>query len=578
MLSSGHLISICLQTNHNKWHKNKRFCNDSIIQAVGNREANRMTLEQQQSKDLPYSKKQVLISLSSLFLIYLTYSYYIQTPGTAAPRMAADLDGMRFYSWAVSIPGLGLAFGTLLVGKLSDIYGRRFMMLGALGIFLIGAILSAISPTFVLLIAARTLLCLGQGGLAPLIFSVVGDMFPPMERSKWVGLLNIPTGILALCGPTIGGWLVDHMSWRHIFWFGVPLLLLCIITTLGMPALIQGAARKIDIRGSALVALASSTLIFGLSFAGTTYPWASVQVVGLLFFSIIFWALFLWAESTAREPILDLRVLRNRPFATAATAGFLSFFGMMGMMVYYPLLMQGIQGVSATRSGLVLTPFGVLMAFIGVPVGFLLARMKHYKWMYTAGYGLLTVVMICMIFFDSNTPLLWGVVLATIGGLGLGAIPTINTMVIQTAIPKKLLGIAMGASFFSISMGVAIAPAILGSAMNIQYNRELKSSLPAALTQYADEATMTSLGNPRVLLSEPAMIALRETLGKRGEDGQALLKDTIQAIRGSMEAGLRAVFIIGAITMLLSFLLIATIPEIAIYGASENAGDTVLES
>jgi MFS family permease len=210
------------------------------------------------------------------------------------------------------------------------------------------------------------------------------------------------------------------------------------------------------------------------------------------------------------------------------------------------------------------------MAFIGVPTGFLLARAKRYKWLYTWGYALLAIVMFCMIFFNSNTPIFWGIVVATLGGLGLGAIPTVNTLVVQYAVPKRLLGVAMGALFFSISMGVAIAPAILGSAMNMQYNSALKASLPGSLTQFANEATMTSLGNPRVLLSKPAMITLRETLGKRGNDGHALLEQTVQAIRTAMTAGLRAVFIIGAVTMLLAFLLIATIPEISMDALIED--------
>ena len=175
------------------------------------------------------------------------------------------------------------------------------------------------------------------------------------------------------------------------------------------------------------------------------------------------------------------------------------------------------------------------------------------------------VDMICMIFYGSDTPVVWGVILATVGGIGLGAIPTINTLVIQRAVPKRLMGVAMGALFFSISMGVAIAPAVLGSAMNIQYNKTLKHLLPADLTRVADQATMTNLGNPRVLLSEPAMNRLRDMLSARGENGQALLKETVEAIRNSMEAGLRAVFIIGALTMLASFVLISTIPEISMH-------------
>jgi MFS family permease len=528
-----------------------------------------MTKAHHQAAEFTYTRRQIFMALATVFLVYFTYSYYIQTPTVAAPKMAADLDGMSLYSWSVSIPGLGLAFGTLLVGKLSDIYGRRSMLLASTAVFLTGAVLSALSPTYVFLIAARTILCLGQGALAPLVFSVVGDMFPPAERSKWVGLLNIPMGITAIFGPTLGGWFVDKMNWRHIFWWGVPLLLLSMVLMLGMPALIQGAARKIDVRGSLLVAIASSTLIFGLSFAGTTYPWASAQVIGLLAVSAVFWALFLRTESRAAEPILDPQVLSNRSFITISTAGFLSFFGMMGMMLYYPLLMQGIQGISATRSGQIITPFSVLVAFIGVPAGFLLARTKRYKWMYQVGYALLMVVMFGMILFDSDTPIFWGVLAATLSGLGLGAVPTINTLVVQYAVPRRLLGVAMGALFFSISMGVAISPAILGSAMNIQYNKTLAALLPANLTRLADSETMTSLGNPRVLLSEPAMAALKNTLGKGSKDGQALFDKTVQAIRTSMEAGLKAVFIIGAVAALLAFLLILTIPEISI--------DTVVE-
>jgi MFS family permease len=187
--------------------------------------------------------------------------------------------------------------------------------------------------------------------------------------------------------------------------------------------------------------------------------------------------------------------------------------------------------------------------------------------------------MISMVFFDSDTPISWGLAVSILCGLGLGTIPTVNTLVVQYAVPKRLLGVAMGALFFGISMGVAISPAILGSAMNIQYNSTLKATLPGELSRLADAATMTSLGNPRVLLSEPAMSALRETLGKRGADGERLFEQTVQAIRTSMEAGLRAVFIIGAATMLLAFILVVTIPEIPMEDRiEEKAGSYITKA
>ncbi len=531
-----------------------------------------MATVQQQTEVSAFSKKQILIAISGIFLGYFIYSYFMQTLNVATPRIAADLNGMALYSWSVSIPALGLALGTLLAGKLSDIYGRRTILLGSMIIVLLGTLLNGFSPTFMTLIGARTILFLGIGIIAPLCYTVIGDIFiGAADRGKWIGLLNIPFGLPTLFGPTLGGWFVDHPGWRHIFWWGLPLAVICLVILFNMPALMQGAARKIDVLGVILVTAASSCLIFGLSFAGTTYPWGSKQVIGLLLGFLILGALFLKAESKAEEPFLNLELLKNRTFMTASIAGFLSFFGMMGMTLYFPLFLQGIQGMSAMNSGLVVTPFSVLMAFVGVPTGFLLARTKRYKWMLVAGYCLVASVPIGMMFFKQDTHYLWGVIAAFLGGLGLGTIPTINTLVTQAAVPRKLLGVAMGALFFSIAMGMAVAPAIQGSAMNMKYNSTLKASLPAALTQIADEATIASLGNPRVLLLAPEMKALETTIREKGGGDPALFQQTVGAIRTSMESGLRMVFLIAAITGVLAFLLILTIPEISMDGPP-NAG------
>lgn len=519
-------------------------------------------MAQQQTAVPAYSKRQAFMALAAILLVYFVYAYFMQTLNNAAPMIAADLDGMALYSWSVSIPSLGLALGMIFAGKLSDIYGRRSLLLASTLVFLLGTIMSGASPTFPTFIAARTLLCLGQGAIAVLCFSIVGDMYTGGERSKWIGLLNVPFALAALFGPTLGGWMVDTLTWRHIFWWSLPLFVLCFVFMYGMPRLVQGAARRIDVAGAVLVAIASSAFIFGLSFAGTTYPWGSVQVIGLLALAAVFCWLFLRAESRAEEPFFDPDLLRNRVFMTASVAGFLSFFGVMAVQLYYPLFMQGIQGISATRSGQVITPLGFLMAFVGVPVGFLVARTKKYKWMFVTGYALVTLVMFWMMFFDRNTPAYFGFVAACLSGLALGAMPTVNTIVAQAAVPRRLLGVATSAILFSVAMGMATAPAILGSAMNIRYNGVLRASLPPALTQAASDATMTSLADPRVLLSEPAMQSLRETLAQTGGDGDALFRQTVDAIRSSMESGLRMVFVISAVTMLLAFLLILTIPVI----------------
>ena len=530
-----------------------------------------MTTVPQQPSEPAKTGRRIALGMTTIFFIYFVYAYFFQIMLSALPKVAADLDGMRLYSWGVSIPNLGLAFSMLMVGKLSDMYGRRALLLGCLAICLVGAIWSALSSTFVMLIIARTALCIGQGGLAPLCFSAIGDMVDPVERGKWVGLLNIPAGIFAFVGPTLGGWFVDSLSWRYIFWCGTPLLIAALAMVLfGLSGRRQSGPSKVDGRGAVLAAVASSTLILAFSLAGTMYPWASVQVLGLLAVSVIFWALFVKSEAGAAEPILDLQVLRNRTFMIIACACVLSSFGMTGLMIYYPLLMQGVQGATATLTGQIMTPGNVLMNFLGVPTGFILARTKRYKWMFVLGYGATLAVMLGLIFFNAATPIYWGFIAITLSGIGMGAIPTLNTLVAQYAVPKRLLGVATGALFFSVMMGQAIAPAILGSAMNMKYNSTLKASLPAEVSRLADQATMTSLGNPRVLLSESAMASLRETLRAETPDGKATLDQTVSAIRNSMEAGLRIVYILGAIAMLLTFLTICTIPQISIDAEVED--------
>jgi len=524
-----------------------------------------MPQAQQQTAAPKHTRRQILLGLVAIFMIYITSYYYVQTLAVARPRMAAELNGMPLYAWLISIPGLAGAFATLIFLKFSDMYGRRLMLIVSLSIFMAGTVLSAVSPTFMILIAANALARLGSGALAPLCLSVLGDIFPPVERSRWVGLLNIPAGAFALVGPTLGGWFVDNLSWRYIYWMGLPFVILSLIAVpVGVPSAASSAIRKIDVRGSALMIVASSATILGLSFAGTIYPWASVQVVGLLVVGLVFWVAFYRAETRAEEPLLDPQVLQNRTFLLVVASGILSNFGLTAMMVYFPLFLQGVQSMSAMRSGQILTPFGVLMAFVGVPTGFLIAKTKRYKRMFLMSYALLTLVMAGCILLNEKTSMIWALAATTLGGLGLGAVPTLKTVVVQCIVPRRLLGIATGAYFFSVTMAMSISPAVLGSVMNIAYADKLKASLPAALDGVVDQATMNTLGNSRVLLSKPAMQALERSFNQAGSDGKERFRQTVQAIRTSMEFGLRMVFLVGAVTMFLAFLLVLFIPEVSI--------------
>ena len=377
-------------------------------------------------------KSRTTLVLMAVFTTYFASTFFVRAMNVAMPKIAADLNGMPLYSWAISLPALGAAIVTLIFGKLSDIYGRRIILTLSLMLFLLGALLAAVSRTFEFNIAARVIIALGQGSLAPLCFATLGDLFSPTERSKWSGLLNIPSGTTAVIGPTLVGMITDNLSWRYLFWITALLVMISgVLVFCCMRAPAQRASHKIDFRGACLLAVASSMMILGFSWAGTTYSWTSVQIIGLLGGSAVFWIIFLRVEGRVAEPMLDPQVLKNRTFLTAAIAGFLSFFGLIGILMCYPLFLQGVQGSSATLSGQIITPYGMLTAFMGVPAGFLLARTRRCKSMYIVGYAVLTASMFGMATLNERSPLWVGVVVTSFAGLGLGAIPTINTLVSQ---------------------------------------------------------------------------------------------------------------------------------------------------
>ena len=510
------------------------------------------------------SGKIVTLGLSAVFLTYFTA--YIMTLGlsVASPKIAADLNGMDLFSWAISIPAVVMAFTTLLFGKFSDMYGRRTMLLISLFFYIAGSILAALSPTFVVNIVARAINGLGLGALTALCFSVIGDLYAdPAQRSRWTGLLNISAAVASMFGALIGI-ITDNLGWRYFFWITVPIALICaILVGIGVPGRTERTDHKIDYIGSLMLAVALSCMILGFSFTDN-YSWISFHVGGLLIISIFFWCLFIMVELKAKEPIMDPQVFTNRTFMTAAIAAFLSFFGFIGILNYFPLFLQGVQGTSAKISGAMLTPFMVLMALMGVPAGFLIAKTKRYKWIFIVSYAGLTAAMFMLVFFNQTTPIWLGVVVMILGGVGVGSIPTTNILVVQFALPMKFRGISVAAIFFMCALGTAVAPAILGPAMNATYKSKLDTLLPPELESSIGAATLESIADPRVLMSKDAMDELKSAFSTIEEKQPALFDETVQAIRISLQSGLRVLFLVGSVALLIALLFIITIPKVPI--------------
>ena len=413
-----------------------------------------------------FTRQKVAIGVWAIFIAEFVSLLFANARNIAQPGMIAEFDGMALFSWLIALPGLAGAAGTLLFGKLSDVYGRRTIMLLSIAIFSVGLGISALSTSMVFLVTAQTFMTIGHFPIYPLCFAVVGDLFPSSQRAKWTGLLNIPVGFAALVGPVIGGIVTESVfGWRGLFWGTIPLNLIAGgLVAYALPDTSQKVKPKLDVLGTLVMVAATTTLILGFSWLGTPGKfWAGVIQ---LLVSLGAWVVFIQIEKRAEAPILDLQVLFNRTFVTAAIAGLLSFFGTVAIGGYSPIFVQEVMAVSPTISGSMLTPFSTLVAFMGVPIGFLLAKTKKYRGMLILGYAVVMLAMLAMWRFTASTPIWVYVVVTAIGGIGLGILPTINAVVAQFAVPKNLLGVAVGAIFFFQMVGIAVSPAILGFAQN----------------------------------------------------------------------------------------------------------------
>jgi Tol biopolymer transport system component/predicted MFS family arabinose efflux permease len=447
------------------------------------------------------TKRKVVLGVTAVFVTQFVSFLFINARNIAQPQMIAEFDGMALFAWLIALPALSGSISTLLFGKLSDIYSRRAILLLCIGIFLVGLGLTTQSTSMVFLVVAATFMSIGHFPIVPFCFAAIGDLFDPSERAKWTGLLNLPSGIAALIGPVLGGLIAESVTgWRGLYWGAIPLMLGAgVLVALALPKNAQNIKPKIDWFGAIVMAVATTTLIIGFFRVGVPGQIGIGAI--LLTISGIAWISFIQVEKRAEAPILDPQVLFNRTFMTAAGTGMLSFLGTVGIIAYSPIFVQEVMRVSPSVSGSMLTPYTVLVAFMGIPAGLLIARSKKYKWMYLISYPIVTLSLFAMWRLSANTPIWLYVLITAVAGFGLGVIPTVNTLVAQFAVPRRLLGVAVGAIFFFQMIGIAAAPAILGLA---------------------------------------------------------------QSSASDLESGLKLVFLIGAIAMAAASLLITTIPQISV--------------
>ena len=518
------------------------------------------------------TRPQLMGTMAGLLLSVLLASLDQTIVGTAEPRIIAQLSGFNRYPWVSTAYLLSSTIAVPIFAKLSDIYGRKWFFLGGSAGFVLTSALCGASGNLPLpldgmnqLILFRGLQGFGGGMMMGLAFTIIGDIFSPVERGRYQAFFAATYGLASIFGPTLGGWLTDQISWRAVFYVNLPVGLIATTAIyLYFPYWRpHGIHRRIDWAGVFSLIGCMVPLLLALTWV-TDYGWSSARVESLLAFAAVMLIAFLYAETKAIEPMLPLSLFRNPVIALASLAVFVLGMGMFGVIIYLPLFMQGVMGVSATQSGNLLTP--LLMASVGgsILTGQLNLRMRTYKPQAVAGSVLIAAGMILFARMDAATQHSEVVRNMVVAGIGMGLLMPVYTVAVQNVAPRKYMGAATASTTFFRQIGSTLGVAVFGSVLLTNYHHDFAKGLPAGVPAIA----LQPFSNPLMLAQIRPQL---ETAFGRYPGGTALLRLLFANVRTSLVHGLQLIFMSSAVIMTAAIVLNVMLRNVPL---RHHSGDT----
>ena len=384
---------------------------------------------------------------------------------TALPTIGRHFGDLGDLSWVVTAYLLTGTAVTPLYGKLSDIHGRRAVMLTAIGLFMAGSIACALAPSMQALVFARALQGAGGGGLIALAQTIIADIVSPRERGRYQGYIGAVFASSSVGGPVLGGFLTQHLDWSLIFWINIPLGFAARGMTANVLQRVPFHARKhrLDVLGAVLMMGAAVALLLALSWGGRKFDWLSPQIGALLVASAVLWGLFAWRLLVTVEPFLPLAVLANPVVRCAALTGACNMGALVGMTIFVPRYFEVVRHLSASESGLALIPLMGSTVILSTVTGRLMVHVEHYKRVSLIGLGLALVALGALAIWPVSMPIVLMLVLLAVIGGGVGTVFPISTVCMQNAVTHTQMGITTGAANFFRALFSALVVAILGA-------------------------------------------------------------------------------------------------------------------
>lgn len=490
--------------------------------------------------------------------------------GIAMPRIIATLGGIDYYSWAITIYLLTSTVASILVGKISDIYGRKPFLLLGIGIFMLGAILSGFAMDIVQLITYRAIQGLGAGMIMSTVFTAVGDLYEPRERAKWSGVLSAVFGISSVAGPLLGGYIVDHLDWRWVFWIFLPLgVIAFILIFIHFPKITKREGETIDYWGSLFLTSTIVPLLLALSLAGdgpTKYAWGSWQILGLFLATIVALLLFIWIQLNVKNPVLPLSLFKNSIFTVSNLVGFFLNAGMMGAIIYVPFFVQGVKGISPTVAGYVSMPLSIAMLVTSALSGQYISKTGTYKKMGITGLLVMTIGISGLYSMTSATPIYLLILYLIVLGLGLGAAMPVFTLTVQNAVAPQQIGVATASSQLFRNLGGTIGIAVMGSMMSASIAKKMtelagtneQQAIPVSTDPVLAEK-LALFSNPQNLLDQPKIEAALKSLSP---ESQVIFSGVLDRVQEALSYAITTTFLVGAIMAAIAVVLAFFLKEI----------------